>query len=124
MIPLCADLGVGLIPYSPQAKGRLTRPWGEQTQRSSTDQVARAFDAPDDEPVVGAVQRVAERRAIPMAQVAVAWVLRNPVVSAAIVGATKPHHLADAVAAVDIRLTDEEVAELEAPYKPQPPFWW
>ena len=124
MIPLCADLGVGLIPYSPQGKGRLTRPWGEQTQRSSTDEVARAFDAPDDEPVVDAVQRVAARRGIPMAQVALAWVLRNPVVSAPIVGATRPHHLADAVAALDVHVTDDEAAELEAPYRPQTPFWW
>ena len=124
MIPLCADLGVGLIPYSPQGKGRLTRPWGEQTQRSSTDEVARAFDAPDDEPVVDAVQRVAARRGIPRAQVALAWVLRNPVVSAPIVGATRPHHLADAVAALDVHVTDDEAAELEAPYRPQTPFWW
>jgi 1-deoxyxylulose-5-phosphate synthase len=124
MIPLCADLGVGLVPYSPQGKGRLTRPWGEQTQRSSTDQVARAFDAPDDQAVVDAVQRVAQRRGLPMAQIALAWVLQNPVVSAPVVGATKPQHLADAVAALDVRLTDEETAELEAPYKPQAPFWW
>lgn len=124
MIPLCADLGVGLVPYSPQGKGRLTRPWGEQTQRSSTDRVARAFDAPADEGVVDAVQRVAERRETSMAQIALAWVLRNPVVSAPIVGATKPHHLADAVAALDLNLTDEEVGELEAHYLPQAPFWW
>jgi aryl-alcohol dehydrogenase-like predicted oxidoreductase len=124
MIPLCADLGVGLVPYSPQGKGRLTRPWGEQTQRSSVDQVAQRFDAPDDEAVVDAVQRVAEDRGVPMAQVALAWVLQHPVVSAPIVGATKPHHLADAVAALDVRLTAEETAALEAPYKPQPPFWW
>jgi 1-deoxyxylulose-5-phosphate synthase len=124
MIPLCTDLGVGLVPYSPQGKGRLTRPWGEQTRRSSTDQVARAFDAPDDQAVVDAVQRVAQRRGLPMAQIALAWVLQNPVVSAPVVGATKPHHLADAVAALDVRLTDEETAELEAHYKPQAPFWW
>jgi aryl-alcohol dehydrogenase-like predicted oxidoreductase len=124
MIPLCADLGVGLVPYSPQGKGRLTRPWGRQTQRSSTDQVARAFDAPDDQAVVDAVERIAARRGLPMAQIALAWVLQNPVVSAPVVGATKMHHLADAVAAVEVHLTDEETAELEAPYKPQTPFWW
>ncbi|MDH2442616.1 aldo/keto reductase [Amnibacterium sp. CER49] len=124
MIPLCADLGVGLVPYSPQGKGRLTRPWGEQTRRSSTDEVAKAFDAPDDEGVVDAVQRVAEARGIPMAHVALAWVLRNPVVSAPVVGATRPSHLADAVAALDVQLTAEEVAALEAPYRPQAPFWW
>ncbi|MCU1473008.1 aldo/keto reductase [Amnibacterium sp.] len=124
MIPLCADLGVGLVPYSPQGKGRLTRPWGEQTRRSGTDEVARAFDAPDDEAVVDAVQRVAERRELPMALIALAWVLQNPVVSAPVVGATKPHHLADAVAALDVHLTPEETSELEAPYTPQTPFWW
>jgi aryl-alcohol dehydrogenase-like predicted oxidoreductase len=124
MIPLCADLGVGLVPYSPQGKGRLTRPWGQQTQRSSTDQVAKAFDAPDDEAVVDAVQQVAERRGASMAQIALAWVLKNPVVSAPVVGATKPHHLADAVAALDVHLTEDDAAELEAPYKPQAPFWW
>ena len=124
MIPLCADLGVGLVPYSPQGKGRLTRPWGEQTRRSSVDAVAKSFDSPDDEAVVDAVQRVAEDRGIPMAQVALAWVLRNPVVAAPVVGATRPAHLADAVAALDVRLSDEEVAALEAPYRPQAPFWY
>ncbi len=124
MIPLCADLGVGLVPYSPQGKGRLTRPWGQQTARSDVDAVARTFDSPADQPIIEAVERVADVRGVSMAQIALSWVLRNPAVSAPIVGATKPHHLADAVAALDVRLSDEEVAQLEAPYQPQSPYWY
>ena len=124
MLPMCADMGVGAIPYSPQGKGRLTRPWGEQTARAAVDQVAKAFDLDIDKPVVDAVQQVADERGIPMAQVALAWVLSKPVVSAPIVGATKPHHLADAVAALDVHLTDDEITALEEPYTPQAPYWW
>jgi aryl-alcohol dehydrogenase-like predicted oxidoreductase len=124
MIPLCADLGVGLVPYSPQGKGRLTRPRGATTERSAVDEVAKAFDSDDDGPIVDAVEQVADEHGVSMAQVAVAWVLRNPVVSAPIVGATKPHHLADAVAALDVELSDDDVRRLEEPYRPQAPFWW
>lgn len=124
MIPMCLDQGVGLTPYSPLAKGRAARPWGEQTDRSSTDAVAKAFDRDVDRPVVEAVQRVAAARGVPMAQAALAWVLSKPVVSCPIVGATKPHHLADAVAALDLELTPAEVADLEAPYTPQDNYWW
>lgn len=124
MIPMCADQGVGLMPYSPNAKGRLTRPRGVETARSATDTVAKAFDSDDDGPVIDAVQRVAEDRGVPMAQVALAWVLRNPVVAAPVVGATRPGHLTDAVAALDLHLSDEEVAAIEEPYRPQAPFWW
>ena len=124
MIPLCLDQGVGLTPYSPLAKGRAARPWGAQTARSSTDSVAEAFDRETDRPVVDAVQRIAEARGLPMAQVALAWVLSKPVVSCPIVGATKPHHLADAAAAVEITLTDDELAALEEPYTPQDNYWW
>src|SRR6478752_5404952 len=108
LMAMCADMGVGLVPYSPQGKGRLARPWGEQSHRSTVDHVVQAFDSPLDEPVVNAVQTVADARGISMAQVALAWVLNNPAVSAAIVGATKPHHLSEAVAALDIHLTDDE----------------
>ncbi len=121
MFGLLADQGVGSIPYSPLAKGRLTRPWGESTQRSDVDPVGRRFDNDSDQPIVEAVQRVAEARGVPMAHVALAWVLRNPVVSAPIVGATKPHHLPDAVAALDLQLTDDEVAALEDLYTPHQP---
>jgi aryl-alcohol dehydrogenase-like predicted oxidoreductase len=124
MIPLCADLGVGLVPYSPQGKGRLTRPRAVTTDRSAVDEVAKAFDADADGPVIDAVEQVAAEHGVSMARVAVAWVLRNPVVSAPIVGATKPHHLADAVAALEVELTDDDVRRLEERYVPQAPFWW
>ncbi|MEU8610479.1 aldo/keto reductase [Actinoplanes sp. NPDC048791] len=124
MIPMCLDEGVGLTPYSPLAKGRATRPWGEQTARSSSDTVATAFDRDADKPVVDAIQKVAEARAVPMAQVALAWVLAKPVVSCPIVGATKPNHLKDATAALSLTLTEDEIAELEKPYTPQDNYWW
>jgi aryl-alcohol dehydrogenase-like predicted oxidoreductase len=124
MIPMCLDQGVGLTPYSPLAKGRAARPWGEQTARSSTDTVAKAFDRDVDKPVVDAIEQVAAARAVPMAQVALAWVLSKPVVSCPIVGATKPHHLQDAVTALDQRLGDDEIADLERHYTPQDNYWW
>ena len=118
MFGLLADQGVGSIPYSPLAKGRLARPAGEETQRSSDDPVGNAFfaDTERDRPVIDAVQRVAEARGVPMAQIALAWALAAPVVSAPIIGATKPHHLDDAAAAVDLDLTPEEIAALEEHY--------
>jgi aryl-alcohol dehydrogenase-like predicted oxidoreductase len=124
MIPFCLDQGVGLTPYSPLAKGRAARPWGARTARSSADDVAKAFDRDVDEPVVNAVEKVAEDRGVPMAQVALAWVLSKPVVSCPIVGATKPHHLRDAVAALELALTGPEIAELEQHYSPQENYWW
>jgi 1-deoxyxylulose-5-phosphate synthase len=116
MFGLLADQGVGSIPWSPLAKGRVARPWGEQTRRSSNDPVGERAFSDADKPVADAVQQIAEARGIPMAQVGLAWVLKNPVVSAPIVGATKPRHLPDAAAALDVRLTDDEIAALEAPY--------
>jgi aryl-alcohol dehydrogenase-like predicted oxidoreductase len=124
LLPMCADMGVGVVPYSPQGKGRLTRPWGEQSHRSAVDDVVKSFDSPLDEPVVNAVQQVAAARGTSMAQVALAWVLRNPVVSAPIVGATKPHHLTEAVAALGLRLTDDETRALQEPYTPHGPSWF
>ena len=124
MIPLCLDQGVGLTPYSPLAKGRAARPWGEPTARASTDAVALSFDRDVDKPVVDAIAAIAAARGVPMAQVALAWVLSRPVVSAPIVGATKPHHLQDAVAALDVSLTADEVAALEMPYTAQDNYWW
>ena len=112
---------MGSIPFSPLAKGRLARPWGEHTQRFDTDPVGRRFDIDSDRPIVDAVAQVAEARGIPMAHVALAWVLQNPVVTAPIVGATKPHHLADAVATLDVHLTDDEIRILEEPYGPHVP---
>jgi aryl-alcohol dehydrogenase-like predicted oxidoreductase len=124
MIPTCLDQGVGLTPYSPLAKGRAARPWGEQTARSSSDDVAKAFDRDVDKPVVDAIAKIAQDRGTSMAQVALAWVLSKPVVSCPIVGATKPNHLKDAVAALDLGLTDTEIAELEGHYTPQDNYWW
>ena len=124
LMALCGDMGVGLIPYSPNGKGRLARPAGEQSTRSTTDHVVRAFDSEYDEPVIDAVQELAEARGVPMAQIALAWVLRNPLVSAPIVGATQPHHLQQAVDALALRLSDEEAAVLEAPYVNAGPSWF
>jgi 1-deoxyxylulose-5-phosphate synthase len=129
MFGLLAYQGVGGIPWSPLAAGRVARPWGEKgTNRSETNPDVDMFGRPlfleTDKAIVDAVQRIAEARGVPMAQVAMAWVLRNPVVSAPIVGATKPHHLTDAVAALDIELTDDEVAALEQPYVPRLPTYF
>ncbi len=121
MFGLLADQGVGSLPWSPLAKGLLTRPWGRRTTRGDTDPLHSRFEEGRDRPITEAVRAVAEARGIPMAQVALAWVLRNPVVTAPIVGPTTAHHLADAVAALDVELTDEEVASLEAPYTPRMP---
>ncbi len=124
MFGLLAHQGVGSIPWSPLAKGWLARPWtteGEQTTRAETDELQRRYDDETNPPIVAAVQQVAEARGVPMAQVALAWVLRNPVVTAPIVGPTKEHHLTDAVAALDIELTDDEVETLEAAYTPRLP---
>jgi 1-deoxyxylulose-5-phosphate synthase len=124
LLPMCADMGVGGVPYSPQGKGRLARPWGEQSHRSTVDKVVQSFDSPLDEPVVNAVQRVAENRGATMAQVALAWVLNSPFVTAPIVGATRPHHLPEAVAALGLRLTDDEARSLEEPYTHHGPAWY
>jgi aryl-alcohol dehydrogenase-like predicted oxidoreductase len=122
MMPLLASQGVGSMPWSPLAKGRLTRPWSDQqTARATTDPLQSRYSGEVNKPIVDAVQRVAESRGVPMAQVALAWVLRNPVVSAPIVGATKPHHLPDAVAALDLALSEDEVRALEDPYTPRMP---
>lgn len=121
MFGLLADQGVGSLPWSPLGRGQLTRPWGQQTKRSGTDVELAARFNPDDEFIANACQAVAAARGIPMAQVALAWVLRNPVVCAPIVGATRAHHLADAAAALDVDLTDDEVATLEAAYTPRLP---
>ncbi len=121
MFGLLADQGVGAIPYSPLAKGRVTRPWGQTSARMDVDPIGKRFDIDSDAPIVDAVAEVAGARGLPMAQIALAWVLQNPVVSAPIVGATKLHHLADAVAALDVHLTPEETEALEEHYSPHLP---
>jgi aryl-alcohol dehydrogenase-like predicted oxidoreductase len=121
MLPLCADQGIGVIPWSPLARGRLTRDWDEVTERSESDRYSQYLyrhTADADRAVVEAVARVAAERGVPRAQVALSWVAGRPGITAPIVGATKPHHLDDAVAALDLALTSEEVALLEAPYVP------
>jgi aryl-alcohol dehydrogenase (NADP+) len=121
MHPLCADEGIGVIPWSPLARGRLTRDWDETTERSGTDEFGkRLYDERSDRAVVERVAEVARERGVPRAQVALAWVLAKPVVTAPIVGVTREAHLDDAVAAVDLRLSEEEIARLEEPYTPHP----
>lgn len=124
MLPLCADQGVGVIPWSPLARGRLTRPWGESTVRSTTDVVGKALYKAEDEAdraVVDALAALSAARGEPMASLGLAWHFTRPQVTAPIIGATKPHHIADAVRALDITLSAEEVAALEAPYRPKFP---
>jgi aryl-alcohol dehydrogenase-like predicted oxidoreductase len=118
MLPLCADQGVGVIPWSPLARGRLTRDWDAATPRSETDEFGRTLYRDEDRLIVEAVARIAKARRVSRAQVALAWLLRNPVVDAPIIGATRIEHLDDAVAAVGLRLSDDEVGSLEAPYAP------
>jgi 1-deoxyxylulose-5-phosphate synthase len=118
MLPLCVDQGVGVIPWSPLARGRLTRDWDEQTERSQTDAVGSTLYVDGDRAIVEAVAQVAAARGVSRAQIGLAWVLAKPNVSAPIIGATKPHHLDDALAAVDLTLTADEIAMLEKPYQP------
>ncbi|HET9070329.1 MAG TPA: aldo/keto reductase [Acidimicrobiales bacterium] len=120
MIPLCRDQGVGLIPWSPLARGRLARPWDTTSARSETDEFGKTLYHEGDRAIVEAVGEVAAARGVPMAQVALAWMLGKPGVSAPIVGATKMTHLEDAVAAVDLHLDPAEVERLEAPYQAHP----
>ncbi len=124
MLPLCDDQGVGVIPWSPLARGRLTRPWGESTVRSETDVVGKALYKAEDEAdraVVDAVQALAAKRGAAMATIGLAWHFTKPQVTAPIIGATRPEHIADAVKALDIQLAPEEIAPLEAPYRPKFP---
>jgi 1-deoxyxylulose-5-phosphate synthase len=118
MLPLCADQGVGSIPWSPLARGRLTRPWDAQTARSELDEFGRALYTDDDKPIVDSLINLAQQRGTPPAQIALAWLLSKPQVTSPIVGATKAHHLDDAVAALVIDLEDAEVAALEKAYRP------
>lgn len=123
MLPLCKEEKIGVIPYSPLAKGRLTRDWEETTHRSETDQVAKSqYDAhaKADRLVVERVATIAEQRGVPRAQIALAWVLQKEPITSPIIGVTKMGQLEDAVAALSIRLTPEEIALLEEPYVPHP----
>jgi aryl-alcohol dehydrogenase-like predicted oxidoreductase len=121
MLPLCAAEGIGVIPWSPLARGRLTRDWDEATHRSQTDAFGKTLyerTAESDRKVVERVAEIASERGVPRAQVALAWVLAKQQVTAPIVGASKPGHLDDAVAALALKLSDDEIGRLEEPYVP------
>ena len=124
MTGLCLDQGIAMLPWSPLARGRLARPWQtETTKRLETDKFGKQMYSTteeDDRRVVERLSEVARKRGVPQAQVALAWLLSRPAVVAPIVGATKPNHLEDAVAAVALKLTPEEIAALEEPYRPHP----
>jgi 1-deoxyxylulose-5-phosphate synthase len=123
MLPLCEDQGVGVIPWSPLARGRLTRDWNETTERQNTDLFGETLYGATleaDRKIVDAVAAVARARGVSRAQVALAWLAQKSVVTAPIIGASKPHHLTDAVAALSLELTEEEIGQLEAPYVPHP----
>ena len=120
MMPICQDQGIGVIPWSPLARGRLTRDWDEGSERASTDEFGKTlYSAPDaDRKVVEAVAEVARARSVSRAQVALAWVAQKPFITAPIVGASKPHHLDDSVAALSLTLDQDEIAKLEEAYVP------
>jgi aryl-alcohol dehydrogenase-like predicted oxidoreductase len=124
MLPLCREEKIAVLPWSPLARGRLTRPWdSESTRRLETDAFGKSMYSRTEEAdrkVVDQLGKVAEQRGVPRAQLALAWMLAKPGITAPIVGATKPHHLDDAVAALSIALTPEEIHSLEAPYVPHP----
>jgi aryl-alcohol dehydrogenase-like predicted oxidoreductase len=118
MLPLCRDQGIGVIPWSPLARGRLTRPWDATSARSETDEFGRTLYRDEDRAIVEAVAAVAADRGVSPAQVALAWMLSRPGITAPIIGATKMAHLEDAIAAVELELTSDEIGRLEAPYAP------
>lgn len=123
MLPLCAAESIGVLPWSPLARGRLTRDWDERTNRMATDEFGRKLYAATlevDRQIVERVASIARQRGLPRAQIALAWLLSKPVVTAPIVGASKLHHLDDAVAALSVKLEPEEIAALEEPYTPHP----
>ncbi|HTW54306.1 MAG TPA: aldo/keto reductase [Stellaceae bacterium] len=121
MLPLCQAEGIGVIPWSPQARGKLSRDWDYTSTRTETDEaLGRLFGKTEeaDKKVADRVAEVAKARGVARAQIALAWLLAKPVVTAPIVGATQPHHLDDAIASVDVKLSAEEIASLEEPYVP------
>ena len=123
MLPLCEAEGVGVIPWSPLARGRLARPVGEETVRSKTDGFGKVIypDDQTDDAIITALAGLSEQRGIPMATLALAWHFTKPAVAAPIIGATKVHHIEAAVAALGIELSAEEIAEIEGPYMPKWP---
>ncbi|MFU8934155.1 aldo/keto reductase [Klebsiella pneumoniae] len=123
MLPLCEDQGVGVIPWSPMARGRLTRDWSVTSRRTQNDAFAlKMYEnaALLDKPVIDVVASIAEKHSVPRAHVAIAWLLSKSVITAPIIGATKPEHLSTAISALDFSLSDAEITELEARYLPHP----
>lgn len=119
MLPLCADQGVAVMPWSPLARGRLTRDWNATSERASTDSFGKTlYGAEADHAIIDAVATISRARDVPRAQVALAWLLQKPGITSPIIGASKPQHLEDAVAALSLKLTAEEIKALEAPYLP------
>jgi aryl-alcohol dehydrogenase (NADP+) len=118
MMPLCVDQGVGVIPWSPLARGRLTRDWDNATSRSETDEFGKGLYKPEDQVIVERVAEVARELGAPRAQVALAWVLSKSFITSPIVGATKDAHIDDAIAACELQLSAEHIARLEEPYTP------
>jgi aryl-alcohol dehydrogenase-like predicted oxidoreductase len=126
MLRLCLAEGIGVTPWSPLDRGRLTRPWSDTpvTDRAKNDAFAKRIFAKSvalDKPVVDRVMEVARAHGVPPSQIALAWLLRNPVISSPIIGATKPQHLEDAVGSLSVKLSDEEVVRLEELYQPHAP---
>lgn len=121
MLPFCADQKIAVMPWSPLARGRLTRAWDDVSERQKTDEFGKnlyTLSVESDRKIVEQVAAIAKARGVPQAQVALAWVVQKPVITSPIVGASKPNHLTDAVAALSLKLTPEEIAALEAPYTP------
>jgi aryl-alcohol dehydrogenase-like predicted oxidoreductase len=122
MLPLCRDQGIGVIPWSPLARGFLAgnrQKQGGETSRAKTDRIAdQLYYQDDDFAVANAVSEVAQARGLPNMQIALAWILSKPGITAPIIGMSKPHHLDDALAAISVKLTDEEIKKLEEPYRP------
>jgi aryl-alcohol dehydrogenase-like predicted oxidoreductase len=119
MLPLCEDQGIAVIPWSPLARGRLTRPWDQSSARQEGDSFGTSLYSDAENQIVAEVARIAAARGVPMAQVALAWLLAKPGITGAIVGATRPQHIDDAVGALSVVLDMEEIAALEAPYRPR-----
>ncbi len=123
MLPICREEGIGVIPWSPLARGKLTRPWGEETERSQSDRIQQSLygqTEESDKAVIGEVERIANERGVKMAQVALAWVCAQPGITSPIVGVSRIGQLDDALGALDVELSADEMAALEAPYAPHP----
>jgi aryl-alcohol dehydrogenase-like predicted oxidoreductase len=124
MLPFCESEGIGVVPWSPLARGRLARPWGTQTLRASNDAKGDAVYVEGEDAtkaIVGEVEKIAIARNLPMAQIGLSWLLHKSAITAPIVGATKPKHIEDALQAIEVNLSEDEIAAMEAPYRPLNP---